>query len=158
MKLETNLVHENGQYIHDGDPFYEGDKLVGWFRGLHDDGGLSIAMVNVEKPNGGGITPVFIGVVASWNTSPATPEPASDAPPADEVCSSPEPVEFQQGEYLKREIELSLVETAVLPLPVHELVNFALQSNADREMRKAALGALQELAEYRRKPAPEIPF
>ena len=26
MKLETNLVHENGQYIHDGDPFYEGEE------------------------------------------------------------------------------------------------------------------------------------
>ena len=157
MKLETNLVHENGQYIHDGDPFYEGDKLVGWFRGLHDDGG-PIAMVNVEKPNGGGITPVYIGVVESWNTSPATPEPASDAPPADEVWRNPEQVAYQQDVRTQREIEGYLLDAAQLPSPVHELVSSALQPAAGSEVRRAANAALKELAHSRQERDSEIPF
>ncbi len=72
MKLETNLVHENGQYIHDGDPLYEGDKFIGRFRGLHDDGG-PIQMVNVERPSGGGVTPFYIGVVEHGISSRCSP-------------------------------------------------------------------------------------
>ena len=47
MKIETQLVHENGQYIHDGDPLYEGDQLVGWFRGFHDEVGAG-QMVSIK--------------------------------------------------------------------------------------------------------------
>ncbi len=37
MKVETKLVHENGQYIHEGDPLYQVDQFIGRFRGFHDE-------------------------------------------------------------------------------------------------------------------------
>ena len=151
MKLETNLVHENGQYIHDGDPFYEGDKLVGWFRGFHNDGG-PIAMINVEKPNGGGVKQFYIGVVESWDTGPATPETASRAPHPDEVCSSPE----QAAAARQPSIEALLLQLAKLPFTVEELVKAGLSTGVSDETREAARAALGALVEHDR--LPEIPF
>ncbi len=157
MKLETNLVHENGQYIHDGDPLYEGDKFIGKFRGLHDDGG-PIAMVNVEKPNGDGVTPTYIGVVEHWNTRPATSESTPSAPPPEEVCSSPQQVAGQEEKRIQREIEGYLLDAAQLPKPVHELVSSAFQPSAENEVLRAASAALQELAHSRHDVDTDIPF
>ncbi len=81
-----------------------------------------------------------------------------DAPPPDEVCSSPEAVVLGQYDSMQREIEGYLLEAAQLPQPVHELVNFALQPGTGSDVRRAARAALAELAHMRRKPDPEIPF
>ncbi len=156
MKVETKLVHENGQYIHYGDPFYEGDQLVGRVRGFHDDGG-PIQMVNVEKPHGG-TEQFYIGRVADWDTRPAATEPTPSAPPPDEVCSSPEAVVLGQYDSIQREIEGYLLDAAQLPQPVHELVSFALQPAAGSEVRRAANAALQELVRSRQQELGEIPF
>ena len=157
MKLETNLVHENGQYIHDGDPLYEGDKFIGRFRGLHDDGG-PIQMVNVERPSGGGVTPFYIGVVENWDTRPATFESAPSAPHPDEVCSSPEQIACEQDKRSRREIEEYLLVAAQLPHTVRELVSSAFQPSAENEVLRAASAALQELAHSRHDVDTDIPF
>ncbi len=157
MKLETHLVHENGQYIHDGDPLYEGDKFIGRFRGFHDDGG-PIQMVNVERPSGGGVTPFYIGVVEHWNTRPATSELTPSAPPPEEVCSSPEQIACEQDKRSRREIEEYLLVAAQLPHTVRELVSSAFQPSAENEVRRAASAALQELAHIRQPKDSYIPF
>ena len=52
MKIETQLVHDNGQYICEGEPCYHGAQLMGYFKGIHDDDRLVLSSTMKRRPSG----------------------------------------------------------------------------------------------------------
>ena len=78
MRIETLLMHDYGQFLHHGDPLYHGAQLMGYFKGIHDDVN---EVVNVERPNGGGVRTFHIDVMKTWDTRPATDSARTNGQP-----------------------------------------------------------------------------
>ena len=149
LQVETKLVHENGQTLHDGDPLYEGDKLLGYFRGLNDDVN---EVVNVELPFGRGIEQFHIDVMKTWDTWPAGDPARTNGKPdflSDDDFSSPHFDEGRPPHDQRETIVQSLLHLTRLNKPIHEMVAAALTAEATGELQNAAGAALGAVSDNR---------